>query len=547
MRYAHTPIQTSGTLRRRLLTTACVVALLVTALLVSLSALAQADPVSFPDVPAANAYHDAIVDLATRSIVSGFADGTFGPNKDVTRQQFAKMAVLTGGYPVSEADVCTFVDVPKTDASTLYPDNYIAVCAAAGITTGKTATTFDPTGNITRYQVTSMVVRMADDLHPGLLATPPADYAGSAGWGNDPTHSANALRAEYDGLLTGLPLATLNPSDSMPRGEVAQVLHNFLLKTAPITTTTSESATTTASTSTTSSTTTSSTTTTVPAVSSPGYESHGGLALAPGSGPAVASWGVDRLDVFARGADGHLWWKHWNGAAWTSWQVVPGGEIVASDPAAVSWGPNQIDLVAQGSDNALWHAAWSGTTWSPWERIGGYLTSAPAVCSRFPGSLEVFARGAFNFLYFISYDGGVWGTWNLLAAHGVASAPAAVSSDYSTVDVFATGFDNALWRSHWNGSWSDPESLGGTWVSGPAAASWWPGRLDVFVRGQDWKIHTSTYTPSGWTSWTTLSGALLFQGDPDAVSWGPGRIDLFADGVDGALYQKTWAGSTWVP
>ena len=39
------------------------------------------------------------------------------------------MIVLTGRYPVDEADVCFFTDVEKSDASTLYPDNYVAVAA----------------------------------------------------------------------------------------------------------------------------------------------------------------------------------------------------------------------------------------------------------------------------------------------------------------------------------------------------------------------------------------------------------------------------------
>ena len=110
--------------------------------------------------------YTAILDLASRGIVGGYANGNFGPADDVARQQFAKMAVLTGGYPVSEANVCTFVDVPKGGPTTLYADNYIAVCAAAA--------TFEPGGNITRYQAISMVVRMADNLHPGLIAAPPA-------------------------------------------------------------------------------------------------------------------------------------------------------------------------------------------------------------------------------------------------------------------------------------------------------------------------------------------------------------------------------------
>ncbi len=89
------------------------------------------------------------------------------------RQQFAKMIVLTGQYPVSEANVCPFMDVESSGPGELYPDNYVAVCAAKGITLGKTETTFQPYGYITRLQVTSMVVRAANDLQAGLLASSP--------------------------------------------------------------------------------------------------------------------------------------------------------------------------------------------------------------------------------------------------------------------------------------------------------------------------------------------------------------------------------------
>ena len=142
----------------------------------------------------------------------------------------------------------------KGDASTLFPDNFIAVCAAKGITTGTSPTTFDPSGQITRYQVVSMVVRMADNLQPGLLAAPPAGWTGTAAWAGDAIHGANAARAEYNALLTGLDLAALSPTGTMSRGEVALVLHNLLAKIAPEPTTTTSVATT--------STTTSSTTTT---------------------------------------------------------------------------------------------------------------------------------------------------------------------------------------------------------------------------------------------------------------------------------------------
>ena len=209
---------------------------------------------SFADVPATHPFYAAITDLASRGVIGGYANGNFGPGDPVTRQQFAKMAVLAGGYPVSESDICYFTDVPKSDASSFYPDNYVAVAAAHQITKGSSAATFSPQNHISRYQVISMVVRMADDLHPGLLATPPAQYPGTTGWKDDPIHGANARRAEYAGLLAGISLSVLSPYGDMSRGEVAQVLHHLLEKlgssgttttTQPPTTTTTQPPTTT--------------------------------------------------------------------------------------------------------------------------------------------------------------------------------------------------------------------------------------------------------------------------------------------------------------
>ena len=242
-----------GSVRRRKVNI-CVGAIVMLALVVSITSLALAAS-TFPDVPSSHPYYTAINDLGSRGIIGGYVNGDFGPAAAVTRQQFAKMIVLTGGYPVSEADICPFLDVQTGGATTFFPDNYIAVCAAKGITIGVTATTFNPYGNITRNQVVSMVVRAADNLRPGLLTAPPTGWTGTGGWDLDATHGANAARAEYNGLLVGLDLTSLSPSGNMTRGEVAQVLHNLLVKLTPASTTTTTVAptttTTTASTTTT--------------------------------------------------------------------------------------------------------------------------------------------------------------------------------------------------------------------------------------------------------------------------------------------------------
>ncbi|MBN1458565.1 MAG: S-layer homology domain-containing protein [Armatimonadetes bacterium] len=236
--------------RNSALASLCVCALILVAVLVSIVSVALALPMNdvFPDVPASHPYHDAIIDLAGRDIIGGYENGNFGPEDPVTRQQFAKMIVGTGGYSVSENDICPFTDVVKGGDTTLYPDNFVAVCAVHGITTGKTPTTFDPYSNITRYQVISMVVRAADDLQPGLLDSPPTGWTSAAGWENDFTHGANAARAEYGGLLAGLDLSTLVPHGYMTRGEVAQVLYNLLGTLTPTSSTTETGFTTTTTT-----------------------------------------------------------------------------------------------------------------------------------------------------------------------------------------------------------------------------------------------------------------------------------------------------------
>ena len=77
------------------------------------------------------------------------------------------------------AEVCPFTDVvAQTGTDPFYPSKYVAVCAAHGITTGKTPTTFAPYDNITRQQLITMVVRAADAVDPAgrvhARTSPPA-------------------------------------------------------------------------------------------------------------------------------------------------------------------------------------------------------------------------------------------------------------------------------------------------------------------------------------------------------------------------------------
>jgi hypothetical protein len=188
---------------------------------------APATDVSFSDVPASYPNAEAIADLSGRGIINGFADGTFRPDNPVTRQQFAKMIVKTLGLTVPPDIVCPFTDVDTTPnaADPNYPAKYVAVCAAQGITTGTSATTFSPGANITRQQLITMVVRAVKLSSPPESYTPPF----SAGQFSLAEHFSNAAAAAYAGLLEGLGVSnTYAFSVAATRGECAQLLHNLL-------------------------------------------------------------------------------------------------------------------------------------------------------------------------------------------------------------------------------------------------------------------------------------------------------------------------------
>jgi hypothetical protein len=188
----------------------------------------------FTDVPADYPYCVAIESLQSSGIVSGYetAPGVFAfrPYYPVRRAQFAKMIVGARHLPVDESLVSAFTDLGPDDPGNLYPHEYVAAAAQAGITSGETPTTFGPYNSITRAQVVTMIMRaLYNDPSVSLPPVPPG-FSGSLGM-FDPVHGPTMRHAEYVGLLGGIqgfgsgwdPWALAN------RGEVAQILYTMMV------------------------------------------------------------------------------------------------------------------------------------------------------------------------------------------------------------------------------------------------------------------------------------------------------------------------------
>ncbi|MEU0314883.1 hypothetical protein [Nocardioides sp. NPDC006273] len=271
------------------------------------------------------------------------------------------------------------------------------------------------------------------------------------------------------------------------------------------------------------------------------------------SAMALESWGKDRLDAFGVGLDQAMWHKAWAGG-WSPGQSAwePLGGAFVSPPAVTSWGQDRLDIFALGTDRGMWHKAWA-QRWSPsqndWEPLGGAFLHPPAVASWGPGRLDVFGVGLDKAMFHKAWKEG-WqpsGTeWEFLGG-GFTSQPAVCSWGPDRLDVFALGLDASLWHKAWAPGWfpsqNDWEPLGGKFLSPPAVASWGPGRLDVFGVGLDGAMYHRAFD-GGWHGWEQLGG--IFSSPPTVVSWAAGRLDIFAVGKDKSMWHKAWA-KGWSP
>ena len=209
--------------------TRAVLAVLTTALLLSFAVGGSA--LAHSDVPMSHSFAEAVDDLAARGVITGFGDGTFRPDAPVMRQQFAKLIVRALGLPATTADLCRYSDVAPSGGDGLYPDHFVAVAAANGITLGYADGTFGPYKSIERIHAVTMVVRALERIYPGALATPPMGSRLDGDWAALRSEQRDcAILAFSNGLLNGLDVGSVarDPLAPMPRGEVAQVLYNMM-------------------------------------------------------------------------------------------------------------------------------------------------------------------------------------------------------------------------------------------------------------------------------------------------------------------------------
>jgi len=132
-------------------------------------ALAWSQTNPFSDVQSAHWFNNAVSTMTNAGVIEGMPDGTFQPDRYITRAEFAALATRFFGMQIPAPS-------PFPDTMGHWAMHYINTAAALGWIQGYPDGTFRPEQSITRAEVAALMNRIlvrhprtVNDLLPGML------------------------------------------------------------------------------------------------------------------------------------------------------------------------------------------------------------------------------------------------------------------------------------------------------------------------------------------------------------------------------------------
>lgn len=120
------------------------------------SGISQGRAREFTDVPAEAWYHSAVNALAAKGIADGYSDGSFRPEKEVTRAEFVVLALRFAEIPL-ETSGKRFSDVPTSH----WASDYIRTAVKNSVVSGYSDGSFHPDMQITRAEAVTILNRIS--------------------------------------------------------------------------------------------------------------------------------------------------------------------------------------------------------------------------------------------------------------------------------------------------------------------------------------------------------------------------------------------------
>ena len=163
--------------------------------------------------------------LYNAGITTGYADGTFRPNQNITRAQFAAMLYRYLG--LNEADYAN-VTLPFADAGSIADYALPAVKAlySEGIINGSTGADgklyFNPNNSLTRAQAAAMIGRTQEKGY----ATVELTFTDAGSIPSYATYYIQTMVAQ--GVISGYTDGAFRPNANITRGQMAKILYNLM-------------------------------------------------------------------------------------------------------------------------------------------------------------------------------------------------------------------------------------------------------------------------------------------------------------------------------
>ncbi|MEN6325924.1 MAG: S-layer homology domain-containing protein [Syntrophomonas sp.] len=158
--------------------------------------------------------------LVQMKILNGYADGTFLPDKSITRAEFTRIIVGALQLPLQNDSIINFKDSDKI-ADWARP--YIAAALKAGVITGYTDNTFGADRYVSRTEIAVMVAKAT---HRPVVQKPQLSFADST---RIPEWAKAYVKTAVDtGIIKGKPGNNFMPNDNATRAEAATLIVKLL-------------------------------------------------------------------------------------------------------------------------------------------------------------------------------------------------------------------------------------------------------------------------------------------------------------------------------
>jgi len=172
----------------------------------------------FSDVDSKSEVGQAIDKLGQAGIINGYPDGTFLPDKQLTRAEFVKIANLQFGLLLSDEKIDAFTDVSKEH----WAYQQVMIARKAGYIQGIGNNCFSPSTTLTREQFCVMVGRIQN--YQDLLGIPIPIKDSVSDWAKEGVKAAISC-----GLFTLPADGRFRATEPITRGEVCLALSQYVL------------------------------------------------------------------------------------------------------------------------------------------------------------------------------------------------------------------------------------------------------------------------------------------------------------------------------